>query len=112
MVQHIEMQDLLDRILDILYTGITELHHLVTLCTDQVIMLFVTIRLFVLREVFAKLVFTNQVTFDEKVKRVINRCPAYPVVLVFHADVERFHIKMTVAGVDLLQDRVAFRGLT
>ena len=64
-MHHIEMQNLFDGVLDILNPGIAEFHNLMAIRTNQMIMLLVPIRLPVLRQVFTKLVFTDQIAFDQ-----------------------------------------------
>ena len=76
------------------------------------VVLTVTVGFFVLRLVAAKLVFAHQVTLYEQVERIINCCPADAVIFVFHTDVERFYIKMTAAGINLLEDSKAFGSFT
>lgn len=108
-MQDIEMQELLYRILYILDARITELNHPVALGANEVIVLFITIGLLVLREVLSKLVFTYKVAFYKQIEGIVNCGPANPVILVFHADVERLYIEMTVARVDLFKYGITFR---
>ena len=66
MVQDIEFENLTHGRLDLLDPGITKLNHLATINTDQMIMLFEAKRFLVLREVFSKLMFGDEVTGDEE----------------------------------------------
>lgn len=104
MVHYIKLEKLAYRILYVLDPRITELHYFMTFRTDQMVVLFISIRLFVLRHILAKLMFGNQVTFNEQVQGVIHSSPAHPIIFVLHTDVQRFHIKVTVPGIYLLQN--------
>ena len=77
--------------------------------TDDVVMLPVTVRLFVLRQVTAKLMFAHQVILYQQVQGIVHGGPADAVVLVLHADVERLYIKMPRSGIYLLQNSIALR---
>ncbi len=59
----IKMQQLANCILNILYSRVTKFGDLVALRANQVIVLFVSIGLFVLSQVFSELMFAYQVTF-------------------------------------------------
>ena len=54
-MQYVEVKYLFNRGLNILDARIAKFDHLVAICTDEVVMLFVSVRLFVLREILAKL---------------------------------------------------------
>ena len=62
-MQHPEVQDFPYGILDILYPGITEFVHLVTIHADQVIMLLVSVAFFKLGKIFSKLMLRDEITF-------------------------------------------------
>ncbi len=85
-----------------------KLHYFVAFRANEVVVLLVAVGLLVLCQVLAKLVFAHQVTLHQQVQRVVYGGPAYAVVFVFHADIQRFHVKVAVAGIDLFQDRIAF----
>src|SRR5690606_20833958 len=111
MMKNLKMKNLLSGLLNVLDTGIAEFDHLVAIRTNQVIVLFIAVRLFVLRQVLSKLMLAYQVTFHQKVQRIVHGGPAYPVILILHADVQRLHIEMPRPRIDLLQDSVALRRL-
>lgn len=111
MMEYIKMQDLLCGLLNVLYPGIAEFNHLMAIRADQVIVLFVSVGFLVLGQVLAKLMLAHQVTLHQKVQRIVHGRPADPVILVLHADVERLHVKMAVAGIYFLQYGVPFRRL-
>jgi hypothetical protein len=103
------MKNFLCRLLDVLYPWITKLNNLVTIRADQVIVLFEAIRFFILGKVLAELMFAYQIALYEQIQRIVNGSTTDPVILGFHADVKRFNIKMTIAGIDLLENSIPFR---
>ena len=111
-VVYLKMEHLTHHILNGLNPRIAELHHFVAIGADQVIVLFEAVGLFVLRQIFAKLMLRYQVTVHQYIQRIVHRGPAHPVLLVFHADVEFIHIKMIAPGVNLLQNRKTLGCLT
>jgi len=56
-VHHIELEHIAHHVLNILNARVAELHHLVAVGANQVVVLVVTIRFLVLRQVAAELVF-------------------------------------------------------
>lgn len=111
MVADIYVQNFSDGLFDLSQSWITKLKHLSTSRADHVIMLLIAIRFFVQRLRRPKLVALDQITLDEKVKCVINRSTADPIVFVFHLDIERLYIEMIRSAVDFLKDSKSFRGL-
>jgi hypothetical protein len=81
------MQDLFDRTLNILNARITEFHHFMTLRANEMIVLFVPVRFFVLRKVFSKLMLANQIALYQQIQGIIDSSTTYAVILVLHADV-------------------------
>lgn len=63
MVHHVEMENFLNRVLNVLNARIAEFHYAMTFRTNQVIVLLVAERLFVLCEVLAKLVLAHEIAF-------------------------------------------------
>jgi hypothetical protein len=63
MMQHVEMQDLLNSGLNILDTRIAKLNHPVTFSANQMVVLLVSVRFFVLCQVFTKLMLADQIAF-------------------------------------------------
>jgi len=61
----IKMKQFLNGILNILNPGIAKFHYRVTFRTNQMIVLFVAVRFFVLRQVFSELMLTDQIAFDQ-----------------------------------------------
>jgi hypothetical protein len=111
MMHNIKMQDFLHCILYVLNSWIAKFNHFVAFRTDEVIMLLISIRFFVLRQIFAELMFAHQIARYEQIQGIVHGSPADPVVFILHIDVERFHIKMPVPGINLLQYGVPLRGL-
>ena len=87
MVQHIKLQQIPHHVFNVLNPWVTKLQHLATIHTNQVIVLLEAVRLFVLRKVFAELVFFYQITTHQQFQGIVHRGTAYPVVLVGHVDV-------------------------
>ncbi len=108
MVHDVEFQHVANHVLDILNPWVTELHHLVAIRTDEVVVLTVTVRFLVLGQVTAKLVFGNQIAVDQYIERIINRSSAYAIILVFHRDVQLVHVKVVFPVVDLFQNSESF----
>lgn len=63
MMNNIEIQNFTYSVLDILNAGIAKLLNLMTICANQVVMLLVSIGLFVLRQVFTKLMLGDKIAF-------------------------------------------------
>lgn len=112
MIGDLDIQDLFDRILDLLYTRITELQHLAGIQTYEMIVLAGTETLLELGTVVSKLMFDNQAAGEQKLDSIVKRCPADPVLIVLHPDIETLYVKMPVGAVDLLEDGEPFRGLS
>ena len=85
-MSNINFKHLFQGIFDILDPRITEFYQL-AIFKQYMIMLFEAIRFLVLGEVLTKLVFTYEITFYKKVKRIIHSSPAYPVIFIFHTNV-------------------------
>lgn len=94
--------------LDLLNSRVAKFDHFPALLANHVVVLFVSIRLLKLRDVFAKLVFADQVARDEQVDGVVQGGAAYPVLLVLHLQVQRLYIEVSIVGINLVQDRKAF----
>ncbi|EIM75698.1 hypothetical protein A3SI_12654 [Nitritalea halalkaliphila LW7] len=61
MMQHLKVQYFTYGILNVLDTRITKFEDLIALRANKMIVLLKSIRLFILREIFAKLMFGNQI---------------------------------------------------
>ncbi len=83
----VEFQDFSNRVLNVLDSGIAKFLHLMTLRTNKVVVLFISVGFFILCKVFAKLMLCNQITFYQQIQRVVNCCPADPVVFIFHTNI-------------------------
>lgn len=110
MVEQFKIEQLCNTGLDMVQARIAKLHHLAAVGADQVVVLFVAKRFFVLGQVAVELVFAHQVAFQQQVEGIVYGGPAYTVFAVFHADVEFFHIKMFLARINLIEDRKPFGG--
>ena len=105
-----EIQEITDHIFYLLHAGIAKLHHFAAIGADDVVVLFVAIRLFKLGEVFPELVLFHQITIDEQLQRIVHRSPADAVAAVFHVDVQSLGIEVVVAFVYFFQNGEALRG--
>ena len=65
-MHYIKMQDLFYGALNILNARITKFHNFMTLSANQMIVLFVSVRFLVLRKIFSKLMFANQITLYQQ----------------------------------------------
>jgi len=83
---------------------VAKFKHLAAIRTNQVVVLLKFKRLLELCHIPAKLVLGNQVGFDKQLYGVVQCGPADPVFVVFHLNVQRLYIKMTVAVVYLLEN--------
>ena len=73
-------------------------------------MLFITVAFFVLRKVFPKLVFLNQIAANQQFQGVINRGPANVETFFPYVGVKGFSLKMVVAAVYFFQYMEALVG--
>ena len=76
MMHNIKMQDLFHCTLNVLYARITKFHYFMTFSANKVVVLFVTVRLLVLRKVLAELMLAYQITLYKQIKRVVYSRPA------------------------------------
>lgn len=88
MVVYFNIEYFFDCFFYVLNSGITKFFYFTRICKDDVVVLTVKIRLFILRLVFAKLVFPDQSTFQKKLYGVVKCCSANPVIFIFHGDVQ------------------------
>jgi hypothetical protein len=109
MVHDVELQQFTHLGLDIMKAGIAKFDDPMAFGTNEMVVLPETIAFFILRHVFPELVFGHQIAIDKDVQGIVYRRPTDTVVLVLHADIERFHIKMPLSAIDFFQDGKAFR---
>ena len=104
MVHYAELLRFLHHFLNGIDSWIAEFHHLVAVGTDQMVVLPVGKRLLILTDVFAKLMPRYQKTVFQEFQRIVKRSPAYLIFPVLHGLMQRFHVKVPVAGINLLQN--------
>lgn len=109
-VMYVETELFLNHVFGLLDPGVTEFDQFTTVITEHVIVLFCPEGFFVVGGVFAKLLFSDEVTFYEELEGIVYRCPAHPVISGLHLDVESLCIEMILPGIDLFKDGKAFRG--
>jgi len=83
-----------------------------TFCTNQMVVLFIPIRPFILRLVASKLVFGYQIAFYQQIQRIVNSRPTHMVIFVLHIYIKHFHIKMSHVGINFFKDSIPFRGFS
>src|SRR5690554_2400911 len=111
MMNDVKVQHFTHGILYILDPWITKLFYLMAFRTDQVIVLLIAVGLFILCQVLPKLMFGDQIAFYQQIQCIVNRGPAYPVIFIFHTDIEGFYIKMASPSIYFLQYCIPFRSL-
>jgi len=81
-------------LLNALYPWVAKLDNLAGIGHDNVVVLLIKVRFFIMALVLAKLVTPYEAAFQQQFYRVVQRGAAYTVVFVFHFNVERLNIKM------------------
>ena len=76
------------------YPGIAELYYLSCFKVDEMIMLTALECSFKLSDILAKLMFCYQITVEKQFNSIVQRCPAYTVILVLHENVKGLYIEM------------------
>jgi len=102
----IEIHEIGNGVLDLLYAGIAKFNDFTTFLTYQMIVLFALIGFFKLRNVLAELVLHHQVALQKQFDRVVKRRSANPVILVFHTDIQGLYIEMIVPGINFVQNGI------
>ena len=105
----IKLAGRLDNLLD---PRIAELDHIARIHVDQMVVLHAAVSFLELGDVLAELMFYHKAAVQQKLNGIVQRGPAYPVVLVLHEDIEGFYIEVAVPGIDLVQNGIAFGCLT
>ena len=59
-----------------------------------------------------KLMLSNQVAINEQLDGVVKRCARNPVLLVFHAQIQRLNIKMPLNLINLMQNSKTLRSFS
>ena len=81
MMYHIKLQQLFHGILNVLNSRIAELNHFVTIGANQMIMLTIAERFFILRQILPELMFCNKIALHQQIQRVINSSAAHLIIL-------------------------------
>jgi hypothetical protein len=55
--------------------------------------------------------FDYQLAVKQDLNGIVQGCPTDTVVFIFHRDVECLNVKMTVSGIDFVQDGIPLRRL-
>jgi len=109
MVVDFYVENFFYRFFDRLDARIAEFDDFARIGHDDVVVLLVEIGFFVMRLVLPELMLPDQSAVEQQFDRVVQRCAADTIIFVLHFDVEVFYVKMVLAIVNFLQDRIAFR---
>lgn len=90
---------------------IAELNYLPCFNIYKVVVLPALVSPFKLGNVFSELVLYNQVAVEQYLDGVVQRSPAYPVILILHENIQRLNVEMTSPGIYLIQYSVSLGGL-
>jgi len=104
---YVDIEDFLDGLFDCLDAGVAEFEHLAGVGHDDVVVLFVEIRLLIMRLVVSELVLAYESAIQQQFDGIVKRGAAHPIVLVLHLDIEVLDVEVLLAIVDLVQDGVA-----
>ena len=88
--------------------GIAKLINPAASSADDMVMLFARKGFLKLGDILSKLMLDNQSAIQQKFHGVVQRSPAYPVAVVFHVDIQRFDIEMSVPCINLIQNCESF----
>jgi len=86
--------------------------HFVAAGTNKMVVIFIIIRAFVERKVLAELVLKYEVALYQQLHGVVQGSATYAEIAFRHGIVQRFHIKMTVIGIDQVENSIAFGRFT
>src|SRR5690606_37989396 len=109
MIVYFNVKDILYGLFDALTTRVTKFNNFTSIGYNDMVVLLVKIRFFVMCLVLPKLMTAYQTTFQKQFYRIVKGCPANTVVFVFHFYVQRFNIEMLFALVYFLKNGIAFR---
>ncbi len=109
MIMNFNTKNLLNGFFDTLYPWVAKLNYFAGIGHNNVVMLLIKIRFFVMALVLAKLVPAYKAALQQQLNCVIQRCTANTVVFILHFNVERLYIKMLQAVVYFLKYRITFR---
>lgn len=109
MMRDTEIQHFTHHVLYLLNPWIAKFYHLSTVGTDDMIVLFIAVGLLELGQILPELMLFHQIAVYQQFECVVNGSAAYPVIPVFHVDVQRLCVEMVVPFIDFLQNGEALR---
>ncbi len=112
MVHDFNTKDFFHGTFNVFYSGVAKLQNFTGICHNYVVVLFVFVRFFKLCQIFAKLMFPNQVASQQQIDGIVKRRPTYAVIFILHFDVERLYIKVAFIGVNFIEYGKPFRSFT
>jgi len=71
---------------------------------DNMVMLLAGIGFFKLRDILSELVLNDQTAIEQEFHGVVQGSAAHPVAVVFHVDIQRFHVEMAIAGIYFIEN--------
>ena len=98
--------------LDRLNARVTKFDDFSSIGANHVVVLLGTVGFFELSDIFSELMLADKITRKKEFDGVVQCCSRNPVVLVFHLDVERFYVKMSLIIVNLFEYGEPFRGFS
>src|SRR5699024_2793843 len=84
-------------------TRVAKFHHGTTLFTDNMVVLLIGVRTFIIVLVLAKLMSLNKPAFYQEVQSVIYGCPRSPGTVFLHVEKNVISIKVAVGTIHLFQ---------
>ena len=108
MPNNVKLKDLGHHLLDAVDSRVTEFKELVTVLTNKMIMLRITVGGLVFGVLVSKLMAPDQLTLNEEVQRIVYRGSANSHVVRFELQVEFIGIKVVRSSIYFFQDCDAF----
>jgi len=94
---------------DLMDPGIAIFINPAAACTNDMIMLFAQIGFFELGNIFTELMLDHKAAVKQQFHCIVECGPADTVIVVLHVDIQFFHIKVTLLGINFIQDGKSFR---
>lgn len=110
MVGNAEVENVSRHVLDLLDARVTELEHLATILTDEMVVLRILVRLLKIGNVLTELMLGHEFAVEQQFNGVVKRGSADAIILLLHLQVERFDVEMSDTRIDLSEDSEPLRG--
>jgi len=109
---HLHLEKTLNVLFYLFYTGIVKFKNFAGIIINKMIMLGICSRFFKLSIICAKLMLCHQSAIEQEFDRIIKRSSAYPVLVIFHPDIETLNIKMSLCCKNFLDNGKPFGGFS